>query len=110
MNRHARGGTISTGHTPLTSTWTADVATVETAVEQFTAHRLANDCRVMFFEIVNDRKLHVNVTHKHPTKTPSGWAGPAKLPQGFVHNRTFNDTPTSDMIRHIRAMVFAARM
>jgi hypothetical protein len=29
---------------------------------------------------------------------------------GFVHNRTFGDTPAHQIIRHIRDMVFAARI
>ena len=62
------------------------------------------------FEIVSDGHLHVNVTHKYPTRTARGWAGPASLPEGFVHNRTFGDTQPSQIIRHVRDMVFAARI
>jgi hypothetical protein len=31
------------------------------------------------------------------------------VPNGFVHNRTFGDMQLSQIIRHIRAMVFAER-
>jgi hypothetical protein len=62
------------------------------------------------FEIVGDGHLHCKVTHRHATKTVTGWAGPGHVPDGFVHNRRFGDTPQNDMIRHIRDMVFAARL
>jgi hypothetical protein len=101
---------ITTTQTLLTSSWTADVERMETAVGQFKAGAMRNDCHVVCFEIVRDGHLHVNVTHKHPTRTVRGWAGPASLPQGFVHNRTFGDTQPSQIIRHVRDMVFAARI
>jgi hypothetical protein len=41
---------------------------------------------------------------------PAGWAGPAVLPQGFVHNRTFGAMPPNQIVRHIREMVFSARI
>jgi hypothetical protein len=89
----------------------AAVARLETAVGHFTSDgSLENDCQVSFFEIGEDAHLHVNVTHRHPTKTPPGWAGPANLPGGFVHNRTFGDTAPSRIIRHVRAMVCASRI
>jgi len=88
----------------------ADVATLEMAIGQFTVDRaLANDCQVVFFETPGDGQLHVNVTHEHQTKSVPGWAGPAKQSDGFVHNRRFADAPPSEMIRHIRKMVFAER-
>jgi hypothetical protein len=35
--------------------------------------------------------------------------GPASLPQGFVHNRTFSEAqPTRQIVRHVRDMVCAA--
>jgi hypothetical protein len=71
---------------------------------------LTNACRVVFFEIAGDAHLHVNVTHRHQTTAVRGWAGPAKLPEGFVHNRMFGETPSGQMLRHIREMVFAERM
>jgi hypothetical protein len=86
------------------------VETVETAVGRFrTDHAPSNDCQVVLFEMDHDRHLHVNVTHKHPTKSVPGWAGPANLPQGFVHNRTFSEAQSSDhIVRHVRDMIFAA--
>jgi hypothetical protein len=102
---------VTTNHKLLTSAWTADVTTLETAIGQFTARRpLANPCHVVFFEIAGDGELHVNVTHQHPTTEVRGWAGPARLPDGFVHNRRFGDTAPAQMLRHIRDMVFAARI
>ena len=101
---------ITTKHTLITRSWTADVEAMETAIGRFKADRRStNDCQVVFFEIVRDGHLHVNVTHRHPTKEVSGWAGPASVADGFVHNRTFGDTPPGQMIRHIRDMVLAAR-
>ena len=103
-------GAVHTRRTLLTSEWTADVATLETAIGQFTVDRaLANDCQVVFFETPGDGQLHVNVTHEHQTKSVAGWAGPAKQSDGFVHNRRFADAPPSEMIRQIRKMVFAER-
>ena len=112
MSRAIRGGdkTVTTKHRLLTTAWTADVETLETAIELFTANRpLANECHVAFFEIAGDRDLHVNVTHHHRTAAVRGWAGPAIMPDGFVHNRRFGGTPPNTIIRQIRDMVFAAR-
>jgi hypothetical protein len=101
--------TITTTRNLLTDSWTADVEILEDAIQHFHADRArAQDCRVAFFEIARDRNLHVNVTHTHSTVAVSGWAGPANLPEGFVHNRTFGDMAPRQMIRHIREMVFAA--
>jgi len=96
----------------LTESWTKDVDTVEAAVGRFRpGHVAKNDCHVVFFEIVPDVQLHVNVTHKYPTKSAPGWAGPAILPQGFVHNRRFSEGQSSDQIvRHMRDMILAAPM
>lgn len=102
---------ITTKRKLLTSFWTADVEVLETAIGRFkTDSLLANDCQIVFFEIAGDGHLHVNVIHRHATMTVSGWAGPASLPDGFVHNRTFGDVQASQMIRHIRDMVFAPRI
>jgi hypothetical protein len=73
-----------------------------------TTHR-ATTCQIVLFEMVRDGHLHVNVTHKYPTNSAPGWAGPASLPQGFVHNRTFGEAQrTGQIVRHVRDMVFAA--
>src|ERR1051325_8123788 len=102
---------IRTTHKLLTGSWTADVETLETAVGRFKADgELRNDCHVAFFEVVRDGHLHVNVTHQHQTSTATGWAGPGSLPDGSVHHRTFDDMPPSQIIRHVRAMVFAPRI
>jgi hypothetical protein len=102
---------ITTTRNLLTPTWTAEVDALEIAIGQMTSRRpLADDCRVALFEVVGDGNLHVNVTHRHQTQAPRGWAGPAVLPQGFVHNRTFGDVPPKQIVRHIREMVFSARV
>ena len=102
--------TVTTTHKLLTDSWTADVEAVEKAVERFKTDRgPRNDCQVTLFEMVRDGHLHVNVTHKYQTESVPGWAGPAVLRNGFVHNRTFGDTRPADIIRHIRQMVLAAR-
>jgi len=101
---------IKTTHNLLTDSWTDDVHVVEEAIGRLGAGRaVTNDCHVALFELVRDDHLHVNVTHKYATRTMPGWAGPAVLRTGFVHNRTFGDVQPRDIIRHIRHMVFAAR-
>ena len=101
--------TITTTRKLLTGSWTADVEKLETAIRQFKLDGARkDDCRVAFFEIARDRDLHVNVTHAHETIAASGWAGPARLREGFVHNRRFGGTAPSQIVRHIRDMVFAA--
>jgi len=102
---------ISARHQLLGDSWTADVEDLEKMIGRFKTDRHpANNCEVVFFEIAGDGHLHVNVTHRHATKTVSGWAGPGHMPHGFVHNRRFRDTPHNEMIRRIRDMVFAARI
>jgi hypothetical protein len=101
---------VTTTHRLLTYAWTADVEALETAVGRFTTERsLTNDCHVVFFEI-GDGRLHVNVTHRYQTRPVKGWAGPASLREGFVHNRTFADAAPGQMVRQIRDMVFAERI
>jgi len=102
---------ISARHQPLSDSWTADVENLEWAIGRFSADSaVANNCEVVFFEIAGDESLHCNVTHRHETKTVTGWAGPGRVPDGFVHSRRFGDMPQKDMIRHIRDMVLAARI
>ena len=110
-NGHRGGATaISAGHQLLSDTWTADVENLERAIGRFKAAANAeNNCEVVFFEIVGDEQLHCNVTHRHATKTATGWAGPGHVPDGFVHNRRFGEAPHNEVVRHIRDMVFAAR-
>lgn len=98
-------------HTLLTDDWTGDVQIIETAIRHFAAERpFTNDCQVVLFEIADDRHLHVNVTHRHPTVEVIGWAGPGSLAEGHVHNRLFGAIAPSRIIRHIHDMVFAARI
>lgn len=99
---------ISARHQLLSDLWTADVEALESAIGRFRTR--GNNCDVVCFEIARDQHLHVNVTHRHATKAVRGWAGPGRMPDGYVHNRTFGDTPQSEMIRQVRDMVFATRM
>jgi len=106
---HGRATAVSTEHSLLTTAWTADVRTLETAIGQFASEQpLASDCQVVMFEIEGDDQLHVNVVHQAPrTAVVHGWSGPGQLPAGSVYNRRFSDTPPAQIIRHIRNMVFA---
>jgi hypothetical protein len=103
---------ISARHQLLNSSRrTADVERLESAIGRFKADPdVANNCEVAFFEMVGDEHLHCNVTHRHATKSVTGWAGPGHVPDGFVHNRRFGDEPHHEVVRHIRNMVFAARV
>ena len=102
---------ISARHQLLGDSWTADVEHLELAIGRFEPDlNMTNSCEVVLFEIAGDAHLHCNVTHRHPTKTIRGWAGPGQMADGFVHNRRFGDTSPNAMIRHIRDMVFAARV
>jgi hypothetical protein len=94
-------------HKLLTTTWPTDVEALETAIGRFRPS--TNDCHVVFFEIAHDDHLHVNVTHRYATRAVRGWAGPGRVPDGFVHNRRFGERQPSRMIRDIRDVVFAAR-
>ena len=101
---------VSARHRPLSNSWTAEVENLEWAIGRFKARsNVANSCEVVFFEVAGDRQLHCNVTHRHATRTVTGWAGPGHVPRGFVHSRRFGDTPHNAIVRHIRDMVFAAR-
>ena len=108
---HGGARAISARHQLLSDSWMADVENLESAIGRFKPDpNVANDCEVVFFDIVGDGQLHCNVTHRHATKTITGWAGPGHVPGGFVHNRRFGNTSQNDMIRHIRDMVCAARV
>ena len=114
-SHHRRRGeaavVISATHQLLSDSWTADVEALESAIGRFrTDGNLTSNCEVVCFEIAGDGHLHVNVTHRYATKPVSGWAGPGKKPDGFVHNRRFGETSQSEMIRHVRNMVFATPM
>jgi hypothetical protein len=113
--QNVRGGGstgVSARHQLLgNSRRTADVERLEAAIGRFKADAdVANNCEVALFEMVGDEHLHCNVTHRHPTKSVTGWAGPGRVPDGFVHNRRFSDAPHNEVVRHIRDMVFAARV
>ena len=110
MDRKPHAGSVSATHQLRTDSWTADVTAIEAAIERFDAQRrLPNQSKIVCFEIVRDARLHVNVTHRYPTKDVRGWAGPGSLAEGFVYNRTFGDMPPTTIARHIRDMVFAPR-
>jgi len=96
----------TTNNTPVHSRWHADVARLEVAISQLTG-RAASASVVSFFELPCDSQLHVNVTHAHQTVGVKGWAGPAILPEGFVHNRRFEEGQR--ILPHIRQMIFAER-
>jgi hypothetical protein len=109
QNGHGDDRATSARHTLLSDSWTAQVEALERAIRSLQLDgQLTNKCEVVFFEIPGDEHLHVNVTHRYATKVVSGWAGPGSIPDGFVYSRTF-DTPQSEMMRHIRAMVLAPR-
>ena len=112
QNGHRGSATpISARHTLLSDSWTAQVEAFEGAIRGFKSDgNSTNNCEVVFFEIPGDEHLHVNVMHRYATKVVSGWAGPGTIPDGFVHSRTFGDTPQGTIIQHIREMVFAARI
>jgi hypothetical protein len=101
---------ITTRQALSTGSWTKDVETLESTIGRFDAEGSStNDCEVAFFELDGDGRLHVNVTHRHRTQAVNGWAGPGSVPNGFVHNRTFGRAKRSEIIGHIRDMIFAAR-
>ena len=110
--RRAAATGISTRHHLLSnSRRTAAVEQLESAIGRFKVDPdVANSCEVAFFEMVGDEYLHCNVTHRHATRSVNGWAGPGHVADGFVHNRRFGGTAPKQIIRHIRDMVFAARV
>ena len=104
----ARTSRLSSTRWLAGASWTACVDAIEADIWRFKdEHPLASDCRVAFFEVPADETLHVNVTHRELTKRIRGWAGPGRTSEGFVHNRTFAATPTAQILRHVRDMVFA---
>jgi hypothetical protein len=99
----------TTNNTFHSGYWSADVTALERALGELIVKRpVTNDCQVSFFEVPGDADLHVNVTHRHETVALKGWSGPASTPDGFVHNRRFQDRQS--ILSHIRDMVFAARI
>jgi hypothetical protein len=108
MEHTVRAGRLSSTRKHLSASRESDVDAIEKAMSRFTeAHPLASDCEVAFFQVANDRKLHVNVTHRRATEQIRGWAGPGDTPDGFVYNRTFGGVPTTQIARRVREMVFA---
>jgi hypothetical protein len=94
----------------MTESWIEDVQAVEAAIGRFSEDRaVTNDCQVALFDTGRDDHLHVNVTHRYATRTARGWAGPARLPGGFVHNRRFRDGRITEIIGCVREMVYASR-
>jgi hypothetical protein len=101
---------VTTHHRLLGDAWTADVLALEKSIGAFAPPSGdGNTYHVSFFEMDSDPYLHVNVIHRQPTRSVRGWSGPGVLPDGFIHNRTFNAGPTAHILRSIRQMVFAAR-
>jgi hypothetical protein len=106
--RRACATTVSARHVHIGDAWTTRVKALEAVIKGFRPDGfVTNSCEVVFFEIPGDELLHVNVTHRYATRVVSGWAGPGTIPDGFVHSRTFRDTPQSEIVQHIRDMVFA---
>jgi D-aminopeptidase len=108
MVRKANVRHANSHHALLTNTWTADVQTLERGIDEFAVPR-PQQYHVSLFEMKGDAKLHVNVTHKQETEAVEGWSGPGVSANGFVRNRRFESTSTSEILRSIREMVFAAR-
>jgi len=110
MERKTRALHVTSHHNLLTDSWTADVRTLERGIGEFAIPQgSGNECQVALFEMAGDPHLHVNVTHRQERKALKGWIGPGALAEGFIHNRTFQSTPTAGILRHIQQMVFAAR-
>ena len=109
--RRASATAVSARHIHIGDAWTTRVKALEAVIKGFRPDGpVTNTCEVVFFEIPGDEHLHVNVTHRYATRVVSGWAGPGSIPDGFVHSRTFHNTPQSEIVQHIRDMVFAARI
>jgi hypothetical protein len=103
----ARAPTTPT-HKLLTQSPTADVEVLEAAIGQFKPDRdSANESQIACFELARDAELHVNIRQKFAVKPVTGWAGPGRVPAGFVHTRTFSTAQRGEMLRQIRNMVCA---
>ena len=103
--------TITTTHKLLTDRWATKVATLETVLGRFSADgAMKNDCEIVFFEVVRDAHLHVDIMHRFQTSTEPGWAGPADLAGGCVHNRAFGAMRPSHLVRRVLEMVLASRI
>src|SRR5258706_13229694 len=111
MDHNSRDGDLSSTRKLLTNAWTKRVETAEIEIRRFKLKRpLTNDCKVVFFEIADDTSLHVNVTHRYPTKEIICWAGPAAVPEGFVHTPKFGHPAPAQIIHFIPNMVFSDRI
>lgn len=103
---------VSARHELLSgSSRAASVRWLESAIARLDADSsITNTCAVTLFEIEGDTCLHCNVTHRHLTRSVAGWVGPGHVAGGFVHNRRFRNTRPTDILQHIREMVFAPRV
>ena len=99
---------VNSHHALLTDAWTADVHALEKGIGDFAVPPVYQ-YHVSLFEMAGDADLHVNVTHREGTREVKGWSGPGVSANGFVHNRRFHSTPTAEILRSIRQMVFAER-
>ena len=101
---------ITANHALLTEAWTAEVNSLVMALGRIKldARSVSSNCRVTFFEVAGDQRLHVNVTHQSATETVNGWSGPGTTSDGTVHNRTFSRMPRYQVLRQIKDMIFAA--
>lgn len=104
----ANAPAITANHTLLTAAWTTEVKSLETALGRITDARVSSDCQVTFFEVAGDKDLHVNVRRRYATTGVDGWAGPGSTPNGIVYNRTFGRMPRYQVLRQIKAVIFAA--
>ena len=104
----ANAPAITANHTLLTGAWATEVKSLETALGRITDARVSSDCQVTFFEVAGDRHLHVNVRRRYAMAGVDGWAGPGATSTGIVYNRTFGRMPRYQVLRQIKAVIFAA--
>ena len=107
-NSLATARSITANHTLLTGAWTVQVKSLETALGRITDARVSSDCHVTFFEVAGDQDLHVNVRRRHATHGVDGLAGPGATSGGIVYNRTFGHMPRYQVLRQLKAVIFAA--